>query len=431
VVTVEWLAPAVWAGLVLLAVPIAIHLFARTPVRRVVVPSLRVVTARIPRLRRRRHLRDPWLLAVRLLIVAAAVLASAAPLIITPARRAAWAGQVVRAVIVDTAATGGGTSDAVARATGTASAGALAVRVFTAGSLDSAVPGALAWLARQPPARREIVVVGDDASLSAVATHGAIPNAIGIRLSTVPIPEAPMRTWIGAASPGRPVEMRVSRVVDVSAPVRVWDAVPAVPVPVTFAAAGDALPTIEAIWAGVQAEGAFMRAPSAWQAVRVEWPGGSPTSNTAVSPLAPGDRARVWPLTVSSSAAVASSSTPSPWTPLAPGVSAARAGDTIVVRLAAMTTPGAVARALRGVLQVAAGEDVPPRTRGPADVLRRHAIERAPGDVPPDASRHAATRDGRWLWALALGGLIAETILRRRRDRPDDAPTRGAAERAA
>ena len=429
-VTVEWLTPRVWAGLVLLAVPLAIHLFARTPVRRIVVPSLRAVAARAPRLRRRRHLRDPWLLAVRLLVVAAAVLASAAPLVVTPTRRAVWAERTVRAVVVDGAATGTASPDAIAQAIAAASLDAIAVRVFTAEPVDSVVPSALAWLARQPPGQHEIVVVGDDASLPSRATLATIPAATGLRLATVPTSGRPtQRIWAGAASPGR-IEARVRRTADAPAPASAWDAVPVTPLPVTVAAATEVLPTIAAVWDGVQAEGAFLRPLSAWQAVRVEWPGAASTPEAGVRPLAPEDRARVWPLTVLSSGATEPAPA-QPWTPLAPGVAAARAGEVIVVRMSAVGTPGSIAQALRAVLQVAAGEDVPPRRVGPADALRRRAVERPPGGVPPDASGNESARDGRWLWAVALVGLMIEAFLRRRRDRRRDAPATGGAEATA
>ena len=84
---IHWLTPAALAGLVLLAIPIAIHLVARTPVKRVVVPSLRLVDRQVPRLRRRRHPRDLALLALRLGALGAAAVASAGPLLVTGAQQ--------------------------------------------------------------------------------------------------------------------------------------------------------------------------------------------------------------------------------------------------------------------------------------------------------------------------------------------------------
>jgi hypothetical protein len=83
------------------------------------------------------------------------------------------------------------------------------------------------------------------------------------------------------------------------------------------------------------------------------------------------------------------------------------------------------------VLQVTAGEDVPPRRVGRADALRRSAIERPPGGVPAGATRNVSDRDGRWLWAVALVGLGVEALLRRRRDRRRDATVTGGSEAAA
>ena len=276
--------------------------------------------------------------------------------------------------------------------------------------------------------------MGDDASLPTRATLATIPAAIGIRLAAVSTTVGPTaRMWAGAASPGRPIEARVSRAVDPSAPAAAsaWDAVPVAPLPVTFAAPIEVLPTIAAIWDGVQAEGAFLRPPSAWQAVRVEWPGAASTPESTVHRLAPEDRARVWPLTALSGDATESAPPAAPWTPLAPGVAAARAAETIVVRMSAVGAPGPIARTLRAVLQVAAGEDAPPRMAGPADALRRGAIERSPGGAPPGASHNVSARDGRWLWAVALVGLVVEGLLRRRRDRRRDATVIDGPEAAA
>ena len=80
--SIDWRSPAALAGLLLVLIPIAIHLFARTPVTRVVVPSVRVVD---PDGRRAcagaATCATRWLLAVRLVTIAAAVLAAAGPLL--------------------------------------------------------------------------------------------------------------------------------------------------------------------------------------------------------------------------------------------------------------------------------------------------------------------------------------------------------------
>ena len=74
-----WLLPIAFAGLVTLAIPIAIHLLVRQRSRRLSFPSLRFLQSTPLAALKRRTLQDWPLLAVRLLILAAAVAALAAP----------------------------------------------------------------------------------------------------------------------------------------------------------------------------------------------------------------------------------------------------------------------------------------------------------------------------------------------------------------
>lgn len=417
--SVWWLTPAALAGLALLAVPIAIHLFARTPVRRIVVPSLRPVAAQVPKLRRRRHLRDPWLLAVRLLTVAAAVAASAGPLLVTPAREAQWASRVARAVIVDSAVANGATAGGLEQAIAAATAGATTAEVFSADPPDSAVPGALAWLSRQPPSVREIVVVGDDGSALTSFALGLIPAGTGLRVAVVATGAGPQdRPWLGAAIDGTSIAARVTWASDATGMRTRVEARPRPQLPVTQIAGADTQPVVDAVWEGVQAEGAFLRAPATWQPVRVEWPGASAAGGTSLAPLTADDRARLWPvMTLAGSTAEPMSNTSPPWSSVAPGVVAARDGGTLVIRSGHAAQPALAADTLRAVLQVTAGEERPPRRPGAADRQHRAEMTRPAVGVPPEAIRHAAGADARWLWALALAGLIVESIIRRRRDR--------------
>ena len=148
---------------------------------RVVVPSVRVIAQTTPRLRRRRRLRDPWLLAVRLVTVVAAVLASAGPLFVGQSREAAWARRTVRAIVVDGAVGAAEASTAIADER----AGALDAEVIVAEPVDDGLARAVGWLSRQPPALREVVVVGDAASIPSAAVIAAIPVDIGLRLHRV------------------------------------------------------------------------------------------------------------------------------------------------------------------------------------------------------------------------------------------------------
>jgi hypothetical protein len=417
--SVWWLTPAALAGLALLAVPIAIHLFARTPVRRIVVPSLRPVAAQVPTLRRRRHLRDPWLLAARLLTVAAAVAASAGPLLMTPAREAQWASRVVRAVIVDGAVANGATDGVIAQAIATATAGTMTAEVFTAVPPDSAVPRALAWLSRQPPAAREVVVVGDDSSALTSSALEMIPAGTGLKFAGVAPGASPQdRPWLGAALDGTSIAARVRWSSDATGMRTYLEASRRPRLPVTQIADAETQPVVDAVWDGVQAEGAFLRTAAAWQPVRVEWPGAAAAAGASLAPVTADDRARLWPITtLVSTNAEPLSNPPPPWSSLAPGIVAARDGGTLVIRSAHPAEPALVADTLRAVLQVAAGEERPPRRLGAADRQARAEMTRPAAGVPPEAIRHAAGADARWLWALALAGLVVESMLRRRRDR--------------
>jgi len=169
-----WFAPIAFAGLALLVVPVVIHLLTRREQQPVPFPSLRFLrTARLPALTRR--LVDDWpLLLMRLGIVAAAVLALAGPLLVTDTRRGAWSERIVRAVV----ATPGIEAPAEELAS------AFGVATFTADveRLANTLSAAVAWLETQPPAQREIVVVGDlRASMLNAADFMLVPSHIGVR----------------------------------------------------------------------------------------------------------------------------------------------------------------------------------------------------------------------------------------------------------
>ncbi len=73
------LAPLALLGTVLVAVPVVLHLIDRRRVPRVDFPPLRLLLAAQKRLKRRRRIRDPWLLAIRILVLLALILAYARP----------------------------------------------------------------------------------------------------------------------------------------------------------------------------------------------------------------------------------------------------------------------------------------------------------------------------------------------------------------
>ncbi len=85
------LAPLALLGTLMIAVPVLLHLIDRKRVPRVDFPPYRLLVAAQKRLKRRRRIRDPWLLAARILVLAALVLAYARPVLTYHTRAAAGA----------------------------------------------------------------------------------------------------------------------------------------------------------------------------------------------------------------------------------------------------------------------------------------------------------------------------------------------------
>ncbi len=409
---IEWLTPAAAVGLGLLAIPIAVHLFARAPLRRGVVPSLRPIDPHVPSLRRRRHLREPWLLAVRLGTVAAAVLASAGPLLTTPAREAAWATRVVRAVIVDPALAGPALDSAIAEERRDAAA----VEIVTAAPPMSGVAAALAWLDRQPPARREVVVVGDGVGPDRIFA-ASIPEPTGVRFrrATSGRGRDADELWVGATvDSGGLRALRVPTTPDTG---REAVVAPMPTLPVVVRAAPGEQSTAEAIWHGVVAEGAFLRAESTWRPIEIIFAGGTRPAPESTEALTEEDRLALLPIAIGSTGDGNAAASTTDTIALARDVRATRDGATRIVGVDAPVEPERAARILRAVLALAAGEDGAVRARRAADAADRAAVERPATGVPRGAASFEPARDSRWLWLLALAGLVIEQIVRSRRDR--------------
>ncbi len=174
--SLSWLAPAVLWGSALIALPVAIHLLARQRSRRVDYPSLRFVQPSALAALRRRTVRDAALLACRVAIILAAVMALAGPVLQTASRSAAHEARVARAVVLMP-----GTS---AQAAVAAAGEAFASQTFARGEPGDAIADAVRWLGEQPPARREVVLAG--AFPRGSLTPGdlrVIPSAVGIRFT--------------------------------------------------------------------------------------------------------------------------------------------------------------------------------------------------------------------------------------------------------
>jgi hypothetical protein len=150
-----WLTPLAWFGLAAVAVPVIVHLLTHRRAERIAFPTLRFLQPTRVAAIRRRALEDVALLAVRAAIVVAAVAAFAGPLLVTPARRAAWDARLVTETVESV-------------------------------PLPEAIHRAVARLESAPPARRELVIAAPltIGSLSS-ADLAAVPPDVGIRFTRI------------------------------------------------------------------------------------------------------------------------------------------------------------------------------------------------------------------------------------------------------
>jgi hypothetical protein len=185
---VHWLQPLAWWGLGLLALPIVIHLLARHRSRRLRFPSLKFLPVAQMAALRRRVLTDWPLLVVRLLILGAAVAAFASPVFLSDARRQSWDQRVARAIVVASPET-----DDIRLIVADEVQSGFASAEFTAATVPDALRDARRWLTTQPPAAREIVVVGDLRD-DALTDHdlASVPPDVGLRFLPVASQEAPV-----------------------------------------------------------------------------------------------------------------------------------------------------------------------------------------------------------------------------------------------
>lgn len=170
---ITFLQPWAWLLAATVALPIAVHLLARDRSRRLPFPTLRFLEVTKLSAVSRQTLQDWPLLAVRIGLVLAAVAALAGPVFVTPAREAAWAGRVARAVVLDdrTAPPEDELRSAAVGAT------------FARTHLRDAVGDAVRWLGVQRPSAREIVVFSafKRGAVSAGDFVG-VPDDVSVRL---------------------------------------------------------------------------------------------------------------------------------------------------------------------------------------------------------------------------------------------------------
>lgn len=456
--------PLAWIGLAALIVPIAIHLLVRAPAQPIVLASLRFVSASPMRALRRRLLNDGGLLALRLLILAFAVAALADPLATPACRRNAWNARLARAVVADPRAP----ADAVARAQTEPAAFASAVITPTG---DGGVARALTWLASQPPARREVVLVGP-LTLGSVDERAlrAAPPAVGLRFvrTPAPAPAPPPATRVTTIDPQQRLLARAPRVT--FADDRLLMAPGDAPTPTEH--------TIDATPQGWQAAALGLEVigpASARQALRAAL-----LAALAVGvPISSSDRAQPLVVLADPTGDIASSAlvvapVSAPWmadaieamtgdgdlaheargvnavvadAPAAPWRTVLRDARGHALAAVAATTPSPAALVVRvrapatspviaAVLRGAASSRFDTRALTAAEVLpipdaQLTAWTRQPGDVDERTLATPRESDRSWLWAAALVALGAEALVRRRSRRARTAPGHASHDRAA
>jgi hypothetical protein len=391
-----WNAPAALAGLVLLAGPLLVHLLARQQAKRVVFPAMRFVPRTNAAAVRLRQPSDLALLLVRLAIVAAAVLAAARPVLVTPSRQQEWAARLARAVVVDTSPS---VPMAPARALAASEeSGAIATRRFESPDLHHAIGAATDWLASAPWGRREIVVISDF-QLGAIdaGDTAAVPREIGLRFVRAGSPapagraSSPVQGWRGGAwTPNVAIDARGTAVTwrrdgDAAAPAVVLRAPEA-----DLAAARRALAAAESL--GTHTDGRAIEIAFAGADV----PAPAPPRAAWIANAA---------IALQRHALLAAAD---------PAVEAGQRGDALFVRTTLRATSPLAPALVRATLEAVSAPIVDRELEpGAIDAGTIAAWTRAPqpppARVPPDVS------DGGWLWGVALALLALESWLRRAR----------------
>jgi hypothetical protein len=392
-VSVHWLQPLAWWGLGLVALPILIHLLARHRSRRVLFPSLKFLPVEPMAALRRRVVTDWPLLVVRVLIVAAAVAALASPVVVSSARRAAWDRRVARAMVVTSPATD--ENRAIASEEARAS---YASAEFGAAAVPDAVREARLWLAKQAPAAREIVVVGDLRE-GMLSEHDltSIPSSVGLRfLPVVAADDSRRSQWRAVAdSPEEtPTTYGVSVTPDVSRTLVRHERESGTAVERIRVEAGPAdQPYADAVLRAVLREGVMLGSTTD-RMVTIAFEGASlARRNDLNAPTA------AWMLATLEQT---------------PSVRGGESDGALIVLPTVSVRDARAPRLVAEVLRTAFAESraaLEPRRVSAATLA---AWSRPPGPSPPDAVP-ADEGDRRWFWGGALLLLALEHVMRRRR----------------
>jgi Aerotolerance regulator N-terminal len=436
--TLHWLNPLALAGLAAAALPVIIHLLKRHRAPRVPFPTLRFLSDSRAAAVRLRSLSDPWLLALRVAAIAAAVLAAAQPDVVTSWQRARADRRISRAIVIDTSSS----TSAFARMREEAiilerrADAVVEVRTDRAGA---SLCHAAAALLGGPVARHEVVVISD-------FQHGAVTDA---DVACVP-PDAGLRfvqigagragkasaTLIGLPADGKTTEQRVEFEGPLTRVMVSPRAAGAAPQPRIVAPAGDAPAVAQLLGAAARAGAP---APPADRPMTFLFPGvpmpaaAPPSVPWMIAALA---AAREDPALRDAAASRREAKVvtlSAAWVPVVRSASGAALvlmaaeGDGLVVSVAAKPSDVLAVAAVRAFLTAAVATpdwlELEVEAISPSQLK---AWTRAAGPIPLERFEPTPPGDARWLWALALALLCAEWVVRRERPAAAGAEARAA-----
>jgi Aerotolerance regulator N-terminal len=381
---VLWLTPSAWWGLVAVAIPIAIHLLTKQHTKLVPFPTLRFIHATRVSALRRRSIHDWLLLAVRMLILATAVAALASPLFLSAGREAQWQSRVARAIVLAPGL--GGREQEQAALVEAQRHGSFVSAVFRpAPHLADALRDAAAWLATQPPALRDLVIVGNlhDGDFSA-SDQALIPSTVGIRFVPFAVAQRPAYDRVDILEGNRLWRADLA-LADERTGVQLTGAGTMTP-PIAVTATGAEQRVAEAALGAVLARGVRM-VPGSQRRVVVVFQGAA--GPTLASPVA------------------------EPWMrdvlARLPGLSGGQSKEALVLNAPIHARGVEAARLLEHIVEVVfVDEFVPRETR----MMPLHQLTSWSRPIRFDSAAPVDEGDRRWLWTFALLLLGVEWLLR-------------------
>lgn len=433
---IAWQNPAAFAGLLLLAGPVVIHLLRRRQAPRIVFPTVRFVDAAPTGAVRLRGPSDLGLLLLRLAILGVAVCAMARPVVLTSGRVNGWNARAVRAIVVDTSESMTASAAAAREAADAERQSAHeAIRIDTP-DLREGLRRAAASLPIAQPGRREIVLVSDfQAGLLADADIAHVPRDTGLRFHRVGTATSSSRTFAGLRLFGddragqQNVTLEGSRtIVDVrSSAGSATDGLQIVTTPEQADAIGALMRAVAVTGAAAPAAsepliviaGPLDRVPFGrrFEPTRIS----APWMIRAVLRLRHDDELTAAAREVAETDGLSGDAA---WVAVARSrrgevvVRAAADGIALAIHVATTADSYLAAAVVRGALSARSGDVV--------DRFAEHEVlaiagstfaswSREASPVAPEMWRQLPDSDARWCWLAALGLLLLEAVIRRQR----------------